>query len=126
MEYAALGFSPRTHPLEFFTLPLRDEASGSTGRRHRPASVGPRRARGWTTAVGLLAAMRHYKANGADIYFLTLDNPRGLRECVLPTNLLRHRLEIGKGYRVAGLTAARFGVQTLRVRHIEALAEKVI
>jgi DNA polymerase III alpha subunit len=146
MEYAALGFSPRVHPLEFFTLPaLTDVADGiqpgtkkttgpsagrntvwpSARRRHvrRACQVRPWHA---VSAVGLLAAMRHYKANGADIYFLTLDNPQGLTECIVSRTLLSGRLEIGKAYHVTGALTSRFGVETLRVTSIAALPEKLI
>jgi DNA-directed DNA polymerase III PolC len=115
MEYSALGFSPLVHPLEFFALPDQER----DGMHHAPR----RRLKGNRT-IGLLAAMRHYKSGATDIYFLTLDHPEGLRECIVSRNLLSRRLEMGKAYHVAGTTSERFGVKTLRIREIGALREK--
>jgi DNA polymerase-3 subunit alpha/error-prone DNA polymerase len=103
MEYASLGFSPLAHPLEFFVY----DGAGQRG-----------------SAVGLLAAMRHYKSNGTDLYFMTLDHPAGLRECVLPSRLRPARFEIGCAYAVRGRTRTRFGVDTLRATAVKNLPEK--
>ncbi len=135
MEYTSLGFSPVVHPLEFFICPRHSGEQGAPGggvRRGRtgttsevaPCSGGL--SHDATTAVGLLAAMRHYKSNGSDLYFLTLDHPAGLRECVLPTPLRSSRFELGRAYAVHGQTRRRFGVGTLRATAIETLAEKPI
>jgi DNA polymerase III alpha subunit len=109
MEYVSLGFSPIVHPLEFFIYLRRAGLSDDT-----------------TTAVGLLAAMRHYKSNGTDLYFLTLDHPTGLRECILPAALRSSRFELGRAYAVHGQARWRFGVGTLRATAMENLAEKPI
>ncbi|MFH1313875.1 MAG: DNA polymerase III subunit alpha [Candidatus Eisenbacteria bacterium] len=129
MEYSALGFSPLVHPLEFFILP--DEGptathSGSVAARS-PHQTRVEARRGLRRSpVGLLAAMRHYKSGATDIYFLTLDHPEGLHECIVSRNLLSRPLEIGKAYHVAGTTSERFGVKTVRIREIGALREKPV
>jgi hypothetical protein len=103
LEYGSLGFSPLVHPLDFFVCP------GGKAR-----------------TTGLLAAMRHYKANGTDLYFLTLDHPWGLRECILSRRLLHDRLELARAYAAAGELRNRFGATTLRVTSLESLQEKPI
>jgi DNA-directed DNA polymerase III PolC len=106
MEYDILGFSPLVHPLEFFD----GQPRGESPKPHR--------------LNGLLAAMRHFKAGGTDLYFLTLDNPAGLHECTIPRKLLTQRLELGRAYSAAGQPTARFGVRTLRLRSLTPLPER--
>jgi DNA-directed DNA polymerase III PolC len=76
------------------------------------------------TVYGLLAAVRHYKAEGRDLYFITLDNPERLTECILPRECLSLRLELGRGYRCRGRLRRRFGVTTLAVESIGSLPRK--
>jgi DNA polymerase III alpha subunit len=109
MEHGILGFSPLVHPIEFFSDP--EEGRGASGN-------------GTARITGLLAAMRHFKSAGTDLYFLTLDNRAGLHECTLPREALTRRLELGQGYAVAGRTGLRFGVRNLKARSITALPEK--
>jgi DNA-directed DNA polymerase III PolC len=123
MEYDVLGFSPLIHPLELFLYP----GGPQQDRWEAPdANYSPDPGRGAKTReiVGLLAAMRSYKADGADLWFLTLDNPAGLHECILPRRHLTARLELGKAYAVRGEVSERFGVTTLRARSLRNLPEK--
>jgi DNA polymerase-3 subunit alpha len=122
MEYGSLGFSPLVHPLEFFECPAGSGAQGRVpgGRRFQSASARS------DCAIGVLAAIRHYKANGTDLYFLTLDQPAGLRECIVPRRLRSSRLELGQAYAVHGRITERFGVSTLRATAIRNLAEKTV
>jgi DNA-directed DNA polymerase III PolC len=108
MEHDILGFSPLVHPIEFF----KDPEEGRPGSNNGTARV-----------LGLLAAMRHFKSDATDLYFLTLDNAAGLHECTLPREALTRRLELGQGYAVTGRTTHRFGVRNLRARSITALPE---
>ena len=103
-----LGFSPLVHAIEFFS----DPEEGIAGSNNGTARV-----------TGLLAAMRHFKSESTDLYFLTLDNQAGLQECTLPREALTQRLELGQGYAVAGQTTRRFGVRNLRAGSITALPE---
>jgi DNA polymerase III alpha subunit len=109
MEYGILGFSPLAHPLEFF-----GESDGEA-----PSGNGTGRIR------GVLAAMRHFKSGGTDIYFLTLDNPGGLHECTLPKGALTTRLEMGRGYMVTGRAIRRYGVRNLKAGSITPLKERL-
>lgn len=106
MEHEILGFSPLVHAIEFF----KDPEEGGPGSGNGTARV-----------VGLLAAMRHFKSEGTDLYFLTLDSPAGLHECTLPREALTRRLELGQGYVATGRSSCRFGVRNLRARSIAAL-----
>ncbi|MFC1800321.1 hypothetical protein ACFL2Z_05405, partial [Candidatus Eisenbacteria bacterium] len=106
MEHDILGFSPLVHGIEFFS----DPEEGSAGSNNGTARV-----------TGLLAAMRHFKSESTDLYFLTLDNQAGLHECTLPREALTQRLELGQGYAVAGQTTRRFGVRNLRAASITAM-----
>jgi DNA polymerase III alpha subunit len=125
MEYEILGFSPLIHPLEFFLDPVgAGQApcgpSDTKSRTDPPAGSGSHR------IAGLLAAMRSYRANGADLWFLTLDNPAGLRECILPRRHLKVRLELAKAYVLEGVVSERFGVATFRARSAKNLPEKPV
>jgi hypothetical protein len=132
MEYVSLGFSPLAHPLEFFAhdgdagdTPEAGRVRRRSGKPTAPSRVRePGHAGPPTSAVGLLAAMRHYKSNGTDLYFITLDHPGGLHECILPRRLRPTRLEIGYAYSVHGYTTTRFGVGTLRASTVKNLPEK--
>jgi len=123
MEYQALGFSPLVHPLEFFD---GDHSGPPAGRRQagRPSGVdrpGVRR-----SCCGLLAALRHYRDGARGLWFVTLDCPAVLVECVLPDHLPRPRLEIGQAYRVEGLLQTRFGAASLRASAVSGLAERFL
>jgi DNA polymerase-3 subunit alpha len=109
LEYDALGISPLVHPLVFFGQPQAPAAKKNTPE---------------TAACGLVAATRHYRSERADLYFLTLDHPDGLIECIVPRRDLRHPPECGKACVVRGRPQNRFGVRTLRARSMETLPEK--
>jgi DNA-directed DNA polymerase III PolC len=125
MEHDSLGFSPLIHPLELFLhpeIPPRDRHGGADG--HYGPDMPPNAQN--PEIVGLLAAMRSYKANGTDLWFLTLDSPHGFYECVLPRRYLKVRLELGRAYAVQGQVAARFGVRVLRARSARKLPAKPV
>jgi DNA-directed DNA polymerase III PolC len=108
MEHEILGFSPLVHAIEFFRDPEEGRAVPGNGTAR---------------VSGLLAAMRHFKSEGTDLYFLTLDNQAGLHECTLPREALTRRLELGQGYAVNGRSTRRFGVRNLRAASIAELPE---
>ncbi len=111
MEYASLGFSPLVHPLEFFERDGCDEDV-------RTPSASPA-----TSIRGLLAAIRHYKDKGPGLWFVSLDNPDGIHEGIVPDGITMERLEIGHAYVSSGIIQRRFGVATLKVRSIRRLTE---
>lgn len=131
MEYTGLGFSPLVHPLEFFE---QNGAGSSPGRprdlAHRPDCVreppGRPRESHAASVRGLLAALRHYKETRPGLWFLSLDNPSGLRECIVPDDVLAVTLEIGAAYSCTGTLGRRFGVANLRARSLGRLEEKFI
>jgi DNA-directed DNA polymerase III PolC len=125
MEYEVLGFSPLIHPLEFFLYPgrPRQDPCDAPDAKSSPARVLDTKT---CEIAGLLAAVRPYKAKGADLWFLTLDNPAGLHECIMPRRRLTVRLELAKAYAVQGEVAERFGVRTLRARSAKNLPEKPV
>jgi DNA polymerase III alpha subunit len=115
MEYGTLGFSPLVHPLEFFDGEVADDTDG--GRR-KGKSIGGACLR------GLLAALRHFKADKADLLFVTLDSPEGLHECTVSRKTLAQRLEIGHAYSVTGHLNRRFGAESIRIQSLSGLREK--
>ncbi len=112
MEYSVLGFSPLIHPIEFF------DGNGDGGRK--PGRIGGACFR------GILAALRHFKAERVDLFFVTLDSADGLHECTLPRRALNHRLEIGHAYSVTGHLGHRLGAESLRIASLTELPEKQI
>jgi DNA-directed DNA polymerase III PolC len=116
MEYAALGFSPLLHPLELF------EADGRRAPAPRPLAAGHTGA----SCAGLLAALRHYRDKGPGLWFVSLDTPDRLVECIVPDHVVRPRLEIGLAYRVSGTVQTRFDVPSLRATAVAGLAEKYL
>ncbi len=125
MEYDVLGFSPLAHPLEFFdtsvqeSLGLQDDACHEAPDAATAARRNPRRA----TCTGVLAAKRYHKGTREAIYFLTLDYPEGLTECVAPARIVKVRLKYGQAYTVTGTTQNRYGVTTLKVDSVTSLPE---
>lgn len=111
MQYAVLGFCPSVHPLVLFR---EDGVSESVEGK----------AKGLTRLTGLLAATRHYETKRSDLYFLTLDHPTGVIECVLPTHRLNVALEIGKAYAVMATPSTRNGTTAWRVSHIARLEQR--
>jgi DNA polymerase-3 subunit alpha len=112
LEYSILGFSPLIHPIEFFD----GNGNGDGGRRKGRI--------GGACFRGVLAALRHFKAERVDLFFVTLDGPEGLRECTLPRRALMHRLEIGRAYTATGHLSRRFGTESLRIASLAELPEK--
>jgi DNA-directed DNA polymerase III PolC len=132
MEYTTLGFSPLVHPLEFFesrpgnsdrgwgadvTKHCPDPADSRPGSR-QPHPPGPKAVR------GLVAALRHFKEKGPGLWFVSLDNPDGISECIVPAGVRPGRLELGQACLATGISQDRLGISTLRVRSIENLPER--
>ncbi len=107
MQYATLGFLPDAHPLVLF------ESDGTPASPSQPA--------GERYIEGLLAAVRPYEAGGKRLYFLTLDNPDGTHECLLPASCHRLALEIGQAYRARARPSRRHGCLSWHINHIEKL-----
>jgi DNA polymerase-3 subunit alpha len=114
MEYSILGFSPLTHPIEFFG----GDGNGNGDGGRKKGRIGGACLR------GILAALRHFKADRVDLFFLTLDDGDGLHECTLPKKALRHRLELGRAYTATGHLSRRFGTESLRIAELTELPEK--
>ena len=153
MEYDVLGFSPLAHPLEFFdtsvqeSLGLDEEGpggksggsnangsangngdsigSGNGGSRPATGASRPhtRRTSPRASRTGVLAARRYHKGKGEAIYFLTLDHPDGLTECVAPARVIKMRLKYGQAYTLMGQLQQRYGVTTLKVDSLMSLPE---
>jgi DNA-directed DNA polymerase III PolC len=115
MEYDILGFSPLAHPLEFFDTSVQESLEPEEGAR------APRSGR--ASRTGVLAAKRYHKGNGEPIYFLTLDHPDGLTECVAPARAVKVRLKYGQAYTALGRLQNRYGVTTLKVNSLMSLPE---
>jgi DNA polymerase III alpha subunit len=130
MEYAGLGFSPLVHPLEFFDGNGAPGAGALPGAARQAGRVceprGGRAASGAATVSGVLAALRHYKETRPGLWFLSLDHPGGIAECIVPDDLLAVRLEVGAAYACTGTLQRRFGVPSLRSRSVSRLDEKFI
>jgi hypothetical protein len=94
----------------------RTAARPGSRRARRP---NPRRA----TCTGVLAAKRYHKGTREPIYFLTLDYPEGLTECVAPARVVKVRLKYGQAYTVTGTAQNRYGVTTLKVDSVTSLPE---
>jgi DNA polymerase III alpha subunit len=125
MEHDVLGFSPLAHPLEFFdtsvqeSLGLEDgRPEGGNGDRRQTYRCSRRASR-----TGVLAAKRYHKGKGEPIYFLTLDHPDGLTECVAPARVVNLRLKYGQAYTLMGQLQSRYGVSTLKVDSLMSLPE---
>lgn len=73
---------------------------------------------------GILAALRHFKAERVDLFFVTLDSADGLHECTLPRRALNLRLELGRAYAATGHLSRRFGTESLRIATLAELPEK--
>ena len=116
MEYAALGFSPLVHPLEFF--------DGDGSPECRPGPQSSRATAGSVSLRGLLAALRHYKEKGPGLWFLSLDDEQGVHECILPDDVRKPRLDLGNAYECTGKVQRRFGTPTIRVHSIRMLEER--
>ena len=71
----------------------------------------------------MLAARRYHKGTGEAIYFLTLDHPDGLTECVAPARVIKMRLKYGQAYTLMGSLQNRYGVTTLKVDSLMSLPE---
>jgi hypothetical protein len=82
----------------------------------------PRRSRR-ASRTGVLAAKRYHKGKGDPIYFLTLDHPDGLTECVAPARVVNLRLKYGQAYTAMGTLQNRYGVSTLKVDSLMSLPE---
>jgi DNA polymerase-3 subunit alpha len=116
MEYDVLGFSPLMHPIEFFDGNGNGNGNGEGGRKRGRI--------GGACLRGVLAALRHFKAERVDLFFVTLDGADGLHECTLPRKALNHRLELGRAYAATGHLTHRFGTQSLRIATLAELSEK--
>ena len=116
MEYSVLGFSPRVHPIEFFNG--NGNGNGDGGRKKGKI--------GGACFRGILAAIRHFKAERVDLFFVTLDGPDGLHECTLPRRALNLRLELGHAYTATGHLSRRFGTESLRIASLHELPEKPV
>jgi hypothetical protein len=58
------------------------------------------------------------------MWFVTLDRPEGVTECIVPDTALRLHLVMGQAYRCVGVVRNRLGAVNLRVRSITGLPEK--
>jgi DNA polymerase III alpha subunit len=116
MEYIILGFSPLLHPIEFFHG--NGNGNGDGGRKRGRI--------GGACFRGILAALRHFRAERVDLFFVTLDGADGLHECTLPRRVLNLRLEIGRAYTATGHLSRRFGTESLRISSLAELAEKQV
>jgi DNA-directed DNA polymerase III PolC len=114
LEYSVLGFSPLIHPIEFFDG--NGNGNGDGGRKNGRI--------GGACFRGILAALRHFKAERVDLFFVTLDSDDGLHECTLPRKALNLRLELGHAYTAAGHLSRRFGTESLRIASLAELPEK--
>jgi DNA polymerase III alpha subunit len=112
MEYGILGFSPLVHPIAFFD----GNGNGDGGRMKGRI--------GGACLKGILAAIRHFKAERVDLFFVTLDGDDGLHECTLPRKALNLRLEIGHAYSATGRLSHRFGTESLRIASLTELPER--
>jgi DNA polymerase-3 subunit alpha len=115
MEYGTLGFSPLVHPIEFYDG--SGNGNGDGGRKRGRI--------GGACFRGILAALRHFKADRVDLFFVTLDSDDGLHECTLPRRAL-NQLEIGRAYAATGHLSHRFGTESLRIATLTELPEKLV
>jgi DNA polymerase III alpha subunit len=96
----------------------RGSPAGHTSRQSRLSRRPPRASR-----TGVLAAKRYHKGKAEAIYFLTLDHPDGLTECVAPARVVNLRLKYGQAYTAMGQLQSRYGVSTLKVDSLMSLPE---
>lgn len=117
MEYDFLGFSPLIHPVYLYN------GCSPDAYQHEIASVLRKRSGGAMTFDGLLACLRYHRAGNSAIWFLSIDNPVGIFDCMVCHTAMLPRLEIGGAYRVKAFPVERSGVTSWRVQTIEPLLE---
>ncbi len=117
MEYEFLGFSPLVHPIYLYRDQCQENCDHKVSQSTADQSSGER------IFYGLLAALHHHRSGGSAIWFVTLDNPEGIFDCIASDKMALPRLEIAKAYRVRAIPIDRNGALSWRIQQIEEIRE---